>query len=59
MADGELVFGGDIEPIMPLKVYQVTMAAMEARKKAPRREAAMRRSEAGVRLPTSRTHSLA
>lgn len=35
LIDGELIFGGNIEPLVPLEVYQKTMAAMEARKGHP------------------------
>jgi DNA invertase Pin-like site-specific DNA recombinase len=32
-ADGELVFGGNVEPLIPLEVYERTLAVMAARKR--------------------------
>ena len=32
VVDGELVFGGNMAPLIPLEVYQKTLTAMEARK---------------------------
>lgn len=33
--DGELVFGGNMDPLIPLEVYERTLLAMEARKGSP------------------------
>jgi DNA invertase Pin-like site-specific DNA recombinase len=35
VVDGELVFGGNIEAIVPLEVYERTLAIHEARRRAP------------------------
>jgi hypothetical protein len=35
VADGELVFGGNVEPLVPFEVHRKTMIAMEARERAP------------------------
>lgn len=49
VADGEFVFGGNIEPLIPMEVFRKTMLAMEARK---------RRSQAGrpPRVPLTGRH---
>ncbi|MBN1459650.1 MAG: recombinase family protein [Armatimonadetes bacterium] len=35
VADGELVFGGNVEPLIPFELYRKTMIAMDSRKGAP------------------------